>query len=96
MIDVFNILDGSPLNQVFYTKGSTDWQVWQKPNNAKMVSILCIGGGGGGGSGQARAGSSTGRGGGSGGSSAVSIGLFSSNSMYNIEYFSLPSKPLFY
>ena len=67
MIDVFNILDGSPLNQVFYTKGSTDWQVWQKPNNAKMVSILCIGGGGGGGSGQARAGSSTGRGGGSGG-----------------------------
>ena len=81
MIDVFNILDGSPLNQVFYTKGSTDWQVWQKPNNAKMVSILCIGGGGGGGSGQARAGSSTGRGGGSGGSSAVSIGLFSSNSI---------------
>ena len=59
MIDTFNLSNGDLNNQVFYTKGSSDWQIWQKPSSAKMVSILIIGGGGGGGAGQAGTGSTT-------------------------------------
>ena len=76
--DTFNLLDNDLNNQVFYTKGA-DWQVWQKPSNAKMVSLVVIGGGGGGGSGQSGTSSSTRRAGAGGGSSAVSIGFFSAS-----------------
>jgi hypothetical protein len=45
MIDVFNI----PSQQqpfTFYATGN--WQTWNKPRNAKMIEIFCLGGGGGG------------------------------------------------
>jgi len=46
MIDVFN----TPSKQqtiTFYATGN--WQTWNKPRNAKMIEIFCLGGGGGGG-----------------------------------------------
>ena len=67
MLDVFNVNDNSANNQVFYTKGITDWQIWTKPQGIRFVSIFCLGSGGGGGAGQAGAGSTTRRGGGGGG-----------------------------
>lgn len=79
MIDVFNVSDNSAINQVFYTKGNTDWQTWNKPQNAKFISIFCLGSGGGGGAGQAGSGSTTRRGGGGGGSAGLSIGMFSAS-----------------
>lgn len=77
MIDFFNIPNTPENYQVFYTKGSTDWQVWKKPANCKMVMIFCMGSGGGGGGGQAGTASTTRRGGGGGGSAGLSIGFFS-------------------
>jgi hypothetical protein len=79
MIDFFNIPNSPENYQVFYTKGSTDWQMWKKPANCKMVMILCIGGGGGGGGGQAGTASTTRRGGGGGGSAGYSMGFFSAS-----------------
>ena len=77
MIDTFNLSNQELNSQAFYTQGTLNWQVWQKPNNAKMVSIIAIGGGGGGGSGQVTAAGSSRRGGAGGGSSAIAVGLFS-------------------
>jgi hypothetical protein len=46
MIDVFNI----PSQQQTFTFYATgNWQTWNKPRNAKMIEIFCLGGGGGGG-----------------------------------------------
>lgn len=81
MIDVFNINDSSANNQVFYTKGNTDWQTWIKPQNAKFISIFCLGSGGGGGAGQAGTGGATRRGGAGGGSGGLSIGLYSATQL---------------
>lgn len=77
MIDTFHLSNSDLNNQVFYTNGTTNWQIWQKPASAKMVSILVIGGGGGGGAGQAGTGSTTRRSGAGGGSSSVTLGMFS-------------------
>ena len=66
MIDFFNTTDNSINNQIFYTKGSSDWQIWKKPANCKMVMIFCMGSGGGGGAGQNGTVSTTRRGGGGG------------------------------
>ena len=38
MIDFFNLTDNSLNNQVFYANGTTSWQIWQKPNNAKSFN----------------------------------------------------------
>ena len=70
MIDFFNLTDNSLNNQVFYANGTTSWQIWQKPNNAKFINILAIGGGGGGGAGGSN--NAGAGGGGGGGSSAIS------------------------
>ena len=66
MIDLQHIRNNIN-HQVFYSAGSDAWQTWIKPRNAKLVSIVAIGGAGGGG------GNRTGglRGGGGGGSGAV-------------------------
>jgi hypothetical protein len=81
MIDTFNLPNSDLKNQVFYTKGTSDWQVWQKPSFTKMVSIVVIGGGGGGGAGQPGTGSTTRRSGAGGGSSSVTIGMFSASQL---------------
>lgn len=86
MLDVFNITDNSPFNQVFYTKGTTDWQVWNKPSNAKMVYILCMGSGSGGGAGQNGTVSTTRRGGGGGASAGYTAGFFSATQLPDTLY----------
>ncbi len=86
MIDVFNILDSSPYNQVFYTIGADDWQTWNKPTDAQMVGIFCLGGGGGGGAGQNGAAGTTRQGGGGGGAAGYSFGIFPANQIPDILY----------
>jgi hypothetical protein len=75
MNDTFNIPNLHEANQIFQYNGSTTWQTWNKPRNAKFVSFFVIGGGGGGGGGAA--GSGVGRvGGAGGGSSSLTTGIF--------------------
>lgn len=70
MIDTFNLPDDSLTKEVFYANGTTSWQIWTKPTNAKFIYMVLIGGGGGGGAG---ASSNAGAGGGGGGGcSAIS------------------------
>ena len=74
MIDTFNLPDDSLTKEVFYANGTTSWQIWTKPSNAKFVNMVLIGGGGGGGAG---ASSNSGAGGGGGGGcSAISRVFF--------------------
>ncbi len=75
MIPFYNLPDKQEYNQIFYCNHTVNWQVWKKPQNAKNVFILCIGGGGGGASGVG--GSNTSRSGGaSGAASPYSLGTF--------------------
>lgn len=47
MIDVFNTPSNTQSTFTFYATGN--WQTWNKPRNAKIIQIFCLGGGGGGG-----------------------------------------------
>jgi hypothetical protein len=68
MLDVFNIPGQQDNVTIFYGRGTTDWQTWQKPRNCKFIWIMCIGGGCGGEAGTTESPSNVGgRGGGSGG-----------------------------
>jgi hypothetical protein len=69
MIDIFNLPDTSNNVKVFYSTGSNNWQIWQKPRNCKFVNMFLIGGGGGGGGANTTA--SYASGGGGGGSSSI-------------------------
>lgn len=52
----------------FYEKGSSDWQIWERPDDCNMIHIWALGAGGGGSSGTMGCGlSAGGNGGGSGG-----------------------------
>ena len=46
-----NNLPNDQSTQFYYANGSTSWQIWRKPKNAKLISFFVIGSGGGGGSG---------------------------------------------
>jgi len=35
---MFNLADTTANNQVFYTKGNVDFQIWNKPANAKVIA----------------------------------------------------------
>lgn len=67
MIDVFNISSQKQQTFTFYCAGAGVWQTWNKPRNAKMIQIFCLGGGGGGGSSIASVTTSSGGGGGASG-----------------------------
>ena len=73
MIDTFHLPYNDNNVRVFTvnSSGSTGWQVWNKPQNAKFVHMLVIGGGGGGGGG---VGATTNRNGGGGGASSALAG----------------------
>ena len=48
MLDV-NFIPGQQDNvKIFYARGTTDWQTWQKPRGCKFIWIMCIGAGSGG------------------------------------------------
>ena len=83
---MFNLTDTSVNNQVFYTKGTTDFQLWTKPPNAKFVSIFCLGSGGGGGGGMTGTATSARRGGGGGGSGGYSFGTFAASQLPDTLY----------
>ena len=71
MIDVFNIPSSTQNTITFYATGN--WQTWNKPRNAKMIEIFCLGGGAGGG--VSGLGIFNKNGGGSGGSGGIVRGL---------------------
>jgi hypothetical protein len=90
--DYFNVPDNSINNQVFYTKGSgTDFQIWTKPKNVRLVHILCIGSGGGGGGGQPSTSGTARRGGGGGGSAGYSFGVFQASLIPNNLFLLVPT-----
>jgi len=45
MLDIFNIPEQQDNVKIFYARGTTDWQTWNKPRNCKFIWIMCIGGG---------------------------------------------------
>ena len=67
MIDVFNIPSQQQQTFTFYATGINSWQTWNKPRNAKMIQIFCLGGGAAGGTSFVAANSAGAGGGGSGG-----------------------------
>ena len=90
MIDYSHLADISKNNQIFYctSSGSTGWQSWNKPANAKFVQITVIGGGSGGGAGFG-AGINSAAGGGGGAASAMSLGFFPANLLPDKLYVSV-------
>ena len=77
MIDTFHLPYNDNNVRVFTvnSSGSTGWQIWTKPQNAKFVHILAIGGGGGGGGGVG-ASALLRNGGGGGASSSLTTALY--------------------
>ena len=71
MIDVLNIPSSTQSTFTFYSTGN--WQTWNKPRNAKLIQIFCLGGGGGGGQSTISTGIATG--GGGGGSAGIVRGV---------------------
>jgi hypothetical protein len=84
MIDIFNLPDTNNNVKVFYSTGSNNWQIWQKPRNCKFVNMFLIGGGGGGAGGDTGTGSAYG--GGGGGSSSITSGIFLANVLPDTLY----------
>lgn len=82
MLDIFNILSQQDIVKIFYARGTTDWQTWQKPRNCKFIWIMCIGGATGGVAGASGTGGVTTYFGGQGGNSgAVTRALFPANAL---------------
>lgn len=48
MLDLSHIPSQQQQNFTFYSLGAGVWQTWNKPRNAKMIEIFCLGGGAGG------------------------------------------------
>ena len=90
MIDYFNTLDNSLLGSAFYTKGTTDWQIWNKPANCKFISIFCLGAGGGGGGGGNGGSGTARRGGGGGGASTYAVGFFAASQLPDTLFIQVP------
>lgn len=65
MLDLSHIPSQQQQTYTLYATG--DWQTWNKPRNAKMIEIFCLGGGGGGGHSSYSGGSVAGGGGGASG-----------------------------
>jgi hypothetical protein len=73
--------------KIFYARGTTDWQTWQKPRGCKFIWVVCIGGGTGGAGGTNGTGGAGNAGGGFGGpSGAITRALFPANVLPDILY----------
>jgi len=81
MLDIFNIPEQQDNVKIFYARGTTDWQTWQKPRNCKFIWMMCIGGGAGGGGGPRGA-----VGAGAGGSGGVVRAIFPANVLPDTLY----------
>jgi hypothetical protein len=74
MLDLSHIPSQQQQTFTFYAiSGSNSWQTWQKPRNAKMIEVFCLGGGAGGGRGNNN--SLGGQAGGGAGSGAITRGI---------------------
>jgi hypothetical protein len=71
MLDFTHIVSQQQTTTIFYAQ-SGSWQTWNKPRNAKMIQIFCLGGGG---AGATNGGSGIGNGGRGGGSGGIVRGL---------------------
>ena len=71
MLDLSNIPSQNQQTFTFYATGN--WQTWNKPRNAKIIEIFCLGGGGGGAI--SVVGISSRNGGGGGGASGIVRGI---------------------
>jgi len=80
MLDIFNIPGQQDNIKIFYARGTSDWQTWQKPRNCKFIWMMCIGAGAGG---QTTGTTAAGFGGGSG---AVTRALFPANVLPDTLY----------
>ena len=67
MLDLSHIPSQQQQTFTFYSVGAGIWQTWNKPRNAKMIEIFCLGGGGGGSTGTITAANASGGAGGSSG-----------------------------
>jgi hypothetical protein len=86
MIDIFNLPNNDSNIDIFTNNGgTTSWQTWTKPKNAKFIHILAIGAGGGGGAGWS-ASLNSGGGGGGGGAGAVVSGFYPASVLPNTLY----------
>jgi hypothetical protein len=86
MIDVFNIPNNDSNFDIFTNNGgTTSWQTWVKPRNAKFIHILVIGAGGGGGAGWSSS-FNSGGGGGGGGTGGITSGFYPANVLPNTLY----------
>lgn len=82
----FHIPDKALLNsRTYYSGGSTNWQIWNKPKNINKVHFFCIGGGGAGGGGQ-QSGSNQLTGGGGGAGSTILQSVYQSFLLPDILY----------
>jgi len=87
MLDINHIAGQSDNVKIFYARGTSDWQTWQKPRNCKFIWIMCIGGAGGGAAGTSGTGGATTYTGGQGGNSAaVTRALFPANVLPDTLY----------
>lgn len=84
MMGLHNLTE-SPLSSQTFTANSSQWQIWNKPQNAKMVYIFMLGGGSGGGGGKTSAINSS-PGGGGGASSAITTGIYSAHLLPDTLY----------
>jgi hypothetical protein len=80
MLDIFNIPGQQDNVSIFYARGTTDWQTWNKPRNCKFIWMMCIGAGAGG---QTTGTTGAGFGGGCG---AVTRALFPANVLPDTLY----------
>jgi hypothetical protein len=80
MLDIFNIPEQQDNVKIFYARGTTDWQTWQKPRNCKFIWMMCIGGGAAG-----QTGNTVGIGGGGGGGGVVRA-IFQANLLPDVLY----------
>jgi len=80
MLDINHIPIQSDNLKIFYARGTTDWQTWQKPRGCKFIWIMCIGGGAGGNGGGTNS-PSTG-----GGSGGVCRALYQANTLPDILF----------
>lgn len=86
---MFNLPINTSSCQVFTSKGLSDFQVWNKPPDAKFVQIFCLGGGSGGGGGQAGTATTARKGGGGGASAAYSSAFFSATQIPDTLFMSI-------
>jgi hypothetical protein len=87
MLDLFHIPSNTDSTKIFYASGgTTSWQTWQKPRNAKFIQIFCLGGGAAGGSGYRGTAAANRTGAGGGGSGGVTRAIYPAFLLPDILY----------